>query len=88
MILGKAGFSARELRRLPENLVPDSAAAKRRSSEIELHFKTAQRKGLGISLLGIADKFVFVTGTFQEPRAAIDAKGLLLPGVPPGPRAV
>ena len=49
-----------------------------RSEEIELHFKTAKRKGLGISLLRIADRFIYITGTFREPKAAIDLKGLLL----------
>jgi uncharacterized protein involved in outer membrane biogenesis len=51
-----------------------------RSSEIELHFKTAKRKGIGISLLGIADRFIYITGTFREPKVAIDPKGLLIHG--------
>ncbi len=51
-----------------------------RSDEIELHFKTAKRKGLGISLLGVADRFIYITGTFRKPKAAIDPKGLLLHG--------
>ena len=36
-----------------------------RTSEIELHFKTAKRKGVGLNLLGIADKFVYITGTLH-----------------------
>ncbi len=51
-----------------------------RTSEIELHFKTAKRKGVGLNLLGIADKFVYVTGTLQHPHAAFDPKELLLYG--------
>lgn len=51
-----------------------------RNSEIELHFKTAKRKGVGLNLLGIADKFVYITGTLQHPRAAFDAKDLALYG--------
>ncbi|MEA3278004.1 MAG: AsmA family protein [Pseudomonadota bacterium] len=51
-----------------------------RSNEIELHFKTAQRKGIGISLLGVADRFIYITGTLQEPTIAIDPKGLLIHG--------
>ncbi len=51
-----------------------------RTSAIELHFKTAKRKGVGLNLLGIADKFVYVTGTLQHPRAAFDAKGMALYG--------
>ncbi len=51
-----------------------------RTQEIELHFKTAQRKGIGISLLGIADKFIYVRGTLTQPRAAVDPAGLLIHG--------
>jgi hypothetical protein len=51
-----------------------------RTSEIELRFKTAARKGLGLNLLAIADKIVYVTGTLQDPRAAIDPTGLLVQG--------
>ncbi len=51
-----------------------------RSEEIELRFKTAKRKGIGLNLLGVADKFIYITGTFREPKAAIDPKGLLLHG--------
>ena len=51
-----------------------------RSDEIELHFKTAGRKGLGIGLLGVADRFLHITGTLREPKVAIDPKGLVLQG--------
>ena len=51
-----------------------------RSSEIELHFKTARRKGIGISLLGVADRFIYISGTLREPKVAVDPKGLLLHG--------
>ena len=50
------------------------------TNEIELHFKTAKRKGLGINLLGIADKFIYISGTLDDPRAALDAGGLLVHG--------
>jgi uncharacterized protein involved in outer membrane biogenesis len=55
-------------------------AIKLRTSEIELRFKTAARKGLGLNILAIADKIVYVTGTLQDPRAAIDPTGLLVHG--------
>ncbi len=46
------------------------------TKEIERHFKTVKRKGLGISLLGV----IHITGTFRKPKAAIDPKGLLIHG--------
>ena len=52
-----------------------------RNNEIELQFKTAQRKGLGISILGIADKFIRLTGTLNDPRVVIDPAGFLIQGV-------
>ncbi len=51
-----------------------------RTEEIELRFKTTQRRGLGISLLGIADRFVYVRGTLRDPKAGIDATALLVQG--------
>ncbi len=50
------------------------------SSEIALRFKTAKRKGIGLNLLGIADKFIYISGTLEHPRAAIDHKDLLIEG--------
>lgn len=51
-----------------------------RTEEIELRFKTTQRRGLGISLIGIADRFVTVRGTLRDPHAGIDAAALLVQG--------
>jgi hypothetical protein len=51
-----------------------------RSSEINLRFKTAKRKGIGLNLIGIADKFVYITGTLEDPRVAIDPADLLVQG--------
>lgn len=48
--------------------------------EIELQFKTAQRKGFGLSVLGIADKVFGVTGTLRHPRVKVNVGGLLLHG--------
>jgi len=42
------------------------------TGEIELKFKTAQRKGLGISLVGVADRLVGVTGTLDNPTVSLD----------------
>jgi hypothetical protein len=51
-----------------------------RTEAIELRFKTAKRRGLGLSLLGIADRFVYVKGTLRNPRAGIDPTALLAHG--------
>lgn len=51
-----------------------------RTEAIELRFKTTQRRGLGISLIGIADRFVYIRGTLREPKAGIDAAALLVQG--------
>ncbi len=51
------------------------------SGEIELQFKTAQRKGLGLfNVLGIMDKVFGVTGTLQHPRVRLNVKGALIHG--------
>jgi len=55
-------------------------AIKLQTSEIELRFKTTKRKGIGLNVLGIADKFIYLTGTLQEPRAEVDPAGLLIHG--------
>jgi uncharacterized protein involved in outer membrane biogenesis len=51
-----------------------------RTEAIELRFKTAKRRGIGLSLLGIADRFVYVKGTLRNPRAGIDPAALLTQG--------
>ncbi|SDX32763.1 AsmA family protein [Thiocapsa roseopersicina] len=51
-----------------------------RTEAIELRFKTAKRRGIGLSLLGIADRFVYVKGTLRKPRAGIDPAALLTHG--------
>ncbi|MBT8429720.1 MAG: hypothetical protein KJN79_07375, partial [Gammaproteobacteria bacterium] len=47
-------------------------ALKLQTGEINLKFKTAQRKGLGISLIGIADRVAGVTGTLDKPTVSLD----------------
>jgi len=50
------------------------------TGELDLRFKTAQRKGLGISALAIVDKFMHLTGTLQQPRVKLDSARLLAYG--------
>jgi len=50
------------------------------TGEIDLHFKTAQRKGLGISILGLADNFIHLTGTLRQPGVEMNAVGFLAHG--------
>ncbi len=50
------------------------------TGEIDLHFKTAQRKGLGISILGLADNFIHLTGTLRQPGVEMNAVGFLTHG--------
>jgi uncharacterized protein involved in outer membrane biogenesis len=57
-----------------------SGAINLRNREIELRFKTVRRRGIGIGLLGIADRFVHIKGTLDKPRAAIDPAGLIVHG--------
>jgi uncharacterized protein involved in outer membrane biogenesis len=51
-----------------------------RNEAIEIRFKTAKRRGVGLSMIGIADRFVYVTGTLSDPRAGIDPAALLVHG--------
>ena len=55
-------------------------AIKLETEEIELRFKTVKRAGVGLSLLGVADRFVVVDGTLKHPRATIDRDDLLVEG--------
>lgn len=48
------------------------------SGEIDLTFKTAQRKGVGLSIRGLTDKFVRVTGTVAQPKVELNASGAAL----------
>jgi len=48
------------------------------TEEIELRFKTVKRTGVGLSLLGVADRFVIVDGTLRHPHANIDKGDLLV----------
>ncbi len=45
------------------------------SGEIDLTFKTAQRKGVGLSIQGLTDRFVRVTGTVAQPEVELNASG-------------
>ncbi|WP_170164808.1 AsmA family protein [Thiocapsa rosea] len=51
-----------------------------RTEGIDRRFKTAKRRGIGLSLLGIADRFVYIKGTLRNPRAGIDPAALLTYG--------
>ena len=55
-------------------------AMKLDTGEIELHFKTARRKGVGISILGLADDFIRLSGTLRQPRVEVNAVGFLAQG--------
>jgi len=55
-------------------------AVKLDTGEIDLHFKTARRKGLGISILGLADGFIRLSGTLRQPRVEMNAAGFLTQG--------
>ncbi|MTW22301.1 AsmA family protein [Allochromatium palmeri] len=55
-------------------------AIKLETEEIELRFKTVKRAGVGLSLLGVADRFVVVDGTLKHPHATIDREDLFIEG--------
>lgn len=55
-------------------------ALKLQTGEINLKFKTAQRKGLGISIVGIADRVAGVTGTLDKPTVSLDVGGAAVYG--------
>ncbi len=50
------------------------------SGEIDLRFKTAQRKGLGISIIGLADNFIRLTGTLAQPKVDVNVGGVVTHG--------
>jgi len=55
-------------------------ALKLDTGEIDLKFKTAPRRGLGISLIGIADRVAGVTGTLGKPTVSLDVGGAAVYG--------
>ncbi|WP_296806958.1 AsmA family protein [Thiocapsa sp.] len=55
-------------------------AIKLETGEVALRFKTVKRTGIGLSLLGLADRFIVVTGTLKAPRATIDRRDLIVEG--------
>jgi hypothetical protein len=50
------------------------------SGDIDIEFKTAPRKGLGLSLAGVADRFIRVTGTLGQPTVGVNPKSALTHG--------
>jgi len=55
-------------------------SSKLETGEIELRFKTGKRTAVGLSLLGVADRFIIVDGTLKSPRATVDHDDLLVEG--------
>jgi len=51
-------------------------ALKLQTGEIDLKFKTAQRKGLGLSIVGIAERVAGVTGTLDNPKISLNVGGV------------
>ena len=51
-----------------------------RSGAIDLEFKTTQRKGLGLSLVNVADRFIRLTGTVWQPTVGVNAQSALVHG--------
>jgi uncharacterized protein involved in outer membrane biogenesis len=50
------------------------------TGEISLKFKTAQRKGLGISIVGVADRVAGITGTLNNPTVSLDVSAAAVYG--------
>ena len=51
-----------------------------RTAEVDLQFRTAQRRLLNINILGVADEFVRIEGPLWEPRAKLNVGGVLTHG--------
>ena len=80
-VAGGIAISQRGLALQTDELnVLGGGAIKLETKEIELRFKTVKRTGIGLSLLGIADRFVIVDGTLKHPHAAVDPSDLLVEG--------
>jgi hypothetical protein len=80
-VAGGIAISQRGLALQTDNLnVLGGGAIKLETGEIALRFKTVKRSGVGLSLLGVADRFVVVRGTLKSPRATVDRGDLLVEG--------
>ena len=51
-----------------------------RTGEVDLEFKTAQRRLLNVNILGVADEFMRITGLLWEPQVDLNVQGLLTHG--------
>ena len=67
------------LRTKDANLI-GGGSLKLASGEIDVEFKTAPRKGLGLSVVGVADRFIRLTGTLAEPTVGVNPKSALTHG--------
>lgn len=73
--------SKRGLALQTDNLnVLGGGAIKLETGEIEMRFKTIKRTGVGLSLLGVADRFIVLDGTLTAPHASIDSGDLAVEG--------
>jgi uncharacterized protein involved in outer membrane biogenesis len=50
------------------------------SGAIDIEFKTAPRRGLGLSFTGVADRFIRLTGTLAEPTVGVNPTSALTHG--------
>lgn len=50
------------------------------SGDIDLRYKTAQRKSLGISIMGLADNFIRFTGSLAQPKVDVNVGGFVRHG--------
>ena len=50
------------------------------SGAIDIEFKTAPRRGLGLSFTGVADRFIRLTGTLAEPTVGVKPTSALTHG--------
>ena len=77
---GIAGSSKGLAMRTDQMNIFGNGAVNLQTGEIDLEFKTAQRRGLGLSVAGVADRYIRFTGTLDEPQVGVNAKSAIVHG--------
>ena len=77
---GIAGSSKGLAMRTDKMNVLGNGAVNLQTGEIDLEFKTAQRRGLGLSVASVADRYIRLTGTLDEPQVGVNAKSAIVHG--------
>lgn len=68
------------LMRTPEVDIAGQGSLNLKNERLDLSFKTAARKGLGLSIAQLVNPYIKVTGTLRSPGLTLDPRGVVVSG--------